>query len=486
MKMIRLNQVSPMDGATPRSRTPLSPGRLPAVAFVLMLALVRSTACGDYAQLRLLQLAREAVSAETGVARTATAALRAEGPAGLDILLQIHGDALKAHLFPGVPSKPETTDDSWARLKTALDAVGAQRDCYASGLYWYTDFEQAMAAAKTAGKPILSLRLLGKLDEEFSCANSRFFRTTLYANTEVSQYLRDHFVLHWKSVRPVPRVTIDFGDGRRLERTITGNSIHYVLDAEGRVIDALPGLYGAREFIRGLERAAQAARQCSNLAAAEREESLQAYHRGRLNTINAQWTADLARLKLPSALTLAGANPPASSTPPPAVTAARVAVTKMPAEMPILRRTQPKSGGQGAQSPVDADDATWAAIADIHADGAQLDPAARNLIRMKGPTAADASALTLGKRQVEDPLLRTMRNLERSIAEDTVRNEYLLHARIHQWLAMARRPENVEQLNRKVYAELFLTPDSDPWLGLVTPGVFSALENDGLVQATMR
>jgi hypothetical protein len=158
----------------------------------------------------------------------------------------------------------------------------------------------------------------------------------------------------------------------------------------------------------------------------------------------------------------------------------------MPAEMPILRRTQPKSGGQGAQSPVDADDATWAAIADIHADGAQLDPAARNLIRMKGPTAADASALTLGKRQVEDPLLRTMRNLERSIAEDTVRNEYLLHARIHQWLAMARRPENVEQLNRKVYAELFLTPDSDPWLGLVTPGVFSALENDGLVQATMR
>ena len=75
--------------------------------------------------------------------------------------------------------------------------------------------------------------MLGKLTDEFSCANSRFFRTALYANKEISDYLRDNFVLHWQSVRPVPRVTVDFGDGRKLERTITGNSAHYVLDAAG-------------------------------------------------------------------------------------------------------------------------------------------------------------------------------------------------------------------------------------------------------------
>ena len=28
-----------------------------------------------------------------------------------------------------------------------------------------------------------------------------------------------------------------------------------------------------------------------------------------------------------------------------------------------------------------------------------------------------------------------MQNLQRSIAEDTVRNEYLFHAKIHEWLA---------------------------------------------------
>src|SRR5262249_16704332 len=110
-------------------------------------------------------------------------------------------------------------------------------------------------AAEASGLPILSLRMLGKLDDEYSCANSRFFRTVLYANDEVSELLRRRFVLHWQSVRPVPRIEIDFGDGRRLERTVTGNSIHYVLDAEGRVIDALPGLYGPETFLRVLRSA---------------------------------------------------------------------------------------------------------------------------------------------------------------------------------------------------------------------------------------
>ena len=62
-------------------------------------------------------------------------------------------------------------------------------------------------------------------------------------------------MLHWQSVRPVPTVTIDFGDGRKLERTLTGNSIHYILDSEARPLDALPGLYGPQAFLRGLANA---------------------------------------------------------------------------------------------------------------------------------------------------------------------------------------------------------------------------------------
>ncbi len=55
-------------------------------------------------------------------------------------------------------------------------------------------------------------------------------------------------MLHWQSVRPVPRVTIDFGDGRKLERTLTGNSAHYVLASDGTPLDVLPGLYSPLAF----------------------------------------------------------------------------------------------------------------------------------------------------------------------------------------------------------------------------------------------
>ena len=65
-----------------------------------------------------------------------------------------------------------------------------------------------------------------------------------------------------------------------------------------------------------------------------------------------------------------------------------------------------------------------------------------------------------------------------------MRNEYGFHRKLHQWFA-ARVPETVDpsgpdRLNEKVYAELFLTPSSDPWLGLVPEDAYSALQADGL------
>src|SRR5438128_2305083 len=127
---------------------------------------------------------------------------------------------------------------------------------------------------------------------------------------------------------------------------------------------------------------------------------------------------------------------------------------------------------------------SWCKIASLHAADVRLDDRTAALIRAKNPTAVAAGRLARSKAIVEDPLLRIIRNLGRSIAEETVRNEYLLHARIHEWLTHSSAPTDVDQLNARVYAELFLTPDSDPWLGLVPRDTFTALENDGLVQAT--
>jgi hypothetical protein len=115
-------------------------------------------------------------------------------------------------------------------------------------LSWFSDLPSAIAEARRANRPILSLRLLGRLDEELTCANSRFFRKFLYVDPTIHRMLRDHFVLHWQSLRPVPRVTIDFGGGRRITKTLTGNSAHLVLDPNGRVADALPGLFSREVF----------------------------------------------------------------------------------------------------------------------------------------------------------------------------------------------------------------------------------------------
>jgi hypothetical protein len=69
------------------------------------------------------------------------------------------------------------------------------------------------------------------------------------------------------------------------------------------------------------------------------------------------------------------------------------------------------------------------------------------------------------------------------MALDTVRNEYLLRPVLLRWLIDAAGAVEVEGLNRRVYAELFLTPDTDPWLGLVEPGIYTALANDGVMRS---
>jgi len=136
-----------------------------------------------------------------------------------------------------------------------LDRLCGQKDAHTSMLFWFTDIAAAIDEARRTNRPILSLRLLGRLDEELSCANSRFFRKLLYVSPQIQQLLRDQFILHWESVRPVPKVTIDFGGGRRIEKTLTGNSVHLVLDPRGRPVDALPGLFAPTVFHALLVRA---------------------------------------------------------------------------------------------------------------------------------------------------------------------------------------------------------------------------------------
>jgi hypothetical protein len=158
--------------------------------------------------------------------------------------------------------------------------------------------------------------------------------------------------------------------------------------------------------------------------------------------------------------------------------AAVVARPKAMVEAPLVRAALPLV----ADPMTLTDDKLWEAIAALHSDDAQLDRASRDLIRSQNPTAAQAGAIAITKRVVEDPLVRMVRSLESSIALDTVKNEYRLHREIHRWLSEEAAHFEIDSLNERVYAELFLTPSSDPWLGLAPADVYTALPNSGVTK----
>ena len=75
----------------------------------------------------------------------------------------------------------------------------------------------------------------------------------------------------------------------------------------------------------------------------------------------------------------------------------------------------------------------------------------------------------------------TRRKLVQAIALDTLRNEFQLHGRIHEWFA-AGEVADVDALNERVYAELFLSPSDDPWMGLVPENTYTTLPGAGLIE----
>jgi hypothetical protein len=405
-------------------------------------------------------LVKQAVSANAAEAARAISQLREMGPAGLEALFTAHKDEIKAFMETG-----EKTPE-WLKLASALDEVAMQKDSYAAGLYWYTDLEKAEVEAQKTGKPILSLRLLGNLNEELSCANSRFFRTALYPNQRISELLRNNFVLHWRSVRPAPRVTIDFGDGRKMETTLTGNSIHYVLDSQGKVIDAIPGLYGPGAFEQLLIEANVAFMNLKRFGPGEKQDLIAAaqnrYYADRLQTIDENWTSDLRTSKSVIIRDL----PPAPNEVfmASSITASRRAMAKAVTEVRILPAAVIQNRLDLLEKATDLD--KWQKLAQIHRSEAMLDENSRAFIRRK-----------LGTKGAE--LDKLVAQFEKNLALDTVRNEYLFHARLYKWL-QAGKGNDLNKFNEKIYDELFLTPSADPWLGLYAPEVYNGIENSGI------
>jgi len=101
----------------------------------------------------------------------------------------------------------------------------------------------------------------------------------LFSDKKLSQYINSNFEPFWEPLRPVPTLTIDFGDGRVLKRTLHGNIASYVCMADGQVIDILPGLYAPRTYQANLETLLSVERSVAK--AKDKNAALVAYHTGK-------------------------------------------------------------------------------------------------------------------------------------------------------------------------------------------------------------
>ncbi|HYI08097.1 MAG TPA: hypothetical protein VEK57_03410 [Thermoanaerobaculia bacterium] len=348
-----------------------------------------------------------------------------------------------------------------ARFDAAIDSVCKQRDCAYSGLYWYTDLEAAKRAAGATGRPILSLRLLGNLDEELSCANSRYFRTLLYPNREIGAYLRANYILHWKSVRPAPVVTVDFGNGRKMRRSITGNSIHYVLDSNGRPLDAIPGLYAPPQFIALLREGV--ALHKAVLASKDGNRALRVYHD------NVRWAA---RRRAISPLDRANEYSGTRAKRMAAWTSGSLAPSKGGGEDVMLTKVAFDASARGM-----LDDLSRR-VREVVSGPSTLDENALALIRAKRAATPDPSMRT------EEALEEAIERLEETLAADTKINEKL-HAELHQWFVEGTAMD-VETLNAQVYDRLFLAPGEDQWMGLAAKSSFTGILGEGLIVTAAR
>ncbi|MFV8752801.1 hypothetical protein ACNOYE_19835 [Nannocystaceae bacterium ST9] len=399
------------------------------------------------------------------------------GSAALDHLIARH----RAEVVPA--ARHTAADQDWRAL---IDAVAQQRDAHFGGLYWHRDLAAAQEQAAVEGKPVLSLRLLGELTSEFSCANSRLFRTLLYADPELARWLDESFVLHWSSERPVPRVAIDFGDGRKLERTLTGNSAHFVLDAQGRTIDVIPGLYAPAAFREALGESLALHARLAQTAPAQWAELLAADHDRRFQAAVTRMSDELTLARgMPS--DRAGvqawlAAPPSEGQRVAAVQAVPMAIGKSRMEAPILLDSLDEFGGRGARrapTPIREPDDLERMMIGARLTGAiVLHPNVWTIVAAERPVDA------LVPESERGAALRAMQQaLLVALQQDTAKNALELAPRVHAELAARARGGgglSLIEVDGWLYARLFETPASDPWLGLVDATVYTGLVDGGL------
>jgi len=211
-------------------------------------------------------------------------------------------------------------------------------------------------------------------------------------------------------------------------------------------------MYAPQRFLQCLNEAEKAITATRELSALERTKRLETYRSDIAARLHREWEADLKLW------------------------------AKTP-QNPAVDEALLSSLAVGTAPAIISEDTFWTQLGSTHPELGKIDDVTRTTVLAFKTPAAVAGRLAMTKARIEIPGMRMVRNLEESLAVDTLRNEYQFRPAILNWLqTQAGLRRSLASLNQRVYAQLFLTPQEDPWLGLALPDVYSAIPNGGLVQ----
>jgi hypothetical protein len=113
----------------------------------------------------------------------------------------------------------------------------------------------------------------------------------LFSQPELAQLVSQRFEPAWTTLRPAPQVTIDFGGGRVVRRTLHGNVLTWICDPQGRALDAVPGVCTPEVYRARLDEALALYAQFAAKPERERNAAFRAWHAERSRP-NASMLAD--------------------------------------------------------------------------------------------------------------------------------------------------------------------------------------------------
>ncbi len=295
----------------------------------------------------------------------------------------------------------------------AIAGLSGGKKTTVNGVAWFDSLEDAKQQAEQSGKPILLLSMFGQIDEKMPCANARTLRATLFNDPEFKKFAEEEAIVAWEMVRKVPRVSIDFGDGKKIERTVRGNAVMYLCNAEGKVIDAYPGIYTKEDFFPMVREA------IAKLNSAQASDVI-AWHEG-LATIPRTFAATASKSASESTtLDLMGA--------------------------PVF------GGARTKETPTDPKRQRFL-LASMRTSDLSLTPMNSDLVSLR------VTGQPIGERSAEEVGKEIMRR-------DSKQNATFMRSIIHCWLASMKELPTPAQARNDVLETILKIPYKDPYMGL--------------------